>query len=173
MDERDIISLELDRDTASDIIDLLRTKRDVLNQEIAQRQAELDALIGKATHLGFQLEKITGKPITAQQTPVSVVGKQPRAAVKPINGYKVNFTVWEKVQYVLRKQIEPIPKRQIIERIEEFDPAVAALAGKKRRQFSVSVSNILTTKSGKGLVKFAEEGKENKYQLPNLENIME
>jgi hypothetical protein len=171
MDERDIISLELDRDTASDVIDLLRAKRDSLNQDIAQRQAELNTLISKATHLGFQLEKITGKPI-AEDTTAPIVGKQARTPIRPLNGYKTNFTVWEKVQYVLRKEIEPVTKRQIVERIEAFEPGITHLIAKKRRQFSVSISNILTTKSDKEqLIRIAEDGKENKYRLPNLEEL--
>jgi hypothetical protein len=171
MDEKDIISLELDRDIAPDIVDILNQKRDLLNQQIAQRQAELDALISKSTRIGFTLEKLTGNSIISQaQAPV--VGKQPRVLPKPLNGYKPSATVWEKVQYVLRKEIEPITKRQIVERIEAFEPAVIGFIGKKRRQFSVSISNILTTKSDKEqLIRIEEEGKENKYRLPNLSEL--
>jgi hypothetical protein len=169
VDERDIISLELDRDTASDVADLLRSKRDALNQEITRIQAELEALSQKAMHLGFQLEKISGKSIVVDAM-APTVGKQPRVIPKRINGYKTSFTVWEKVQYVLRKEIEPITKRQIVERIEAFEPGVSSLAGKKRRQFGVAVSNILSTKLDKGLKRFSVDGEENKYLLTILGN---
>ena len=170
MDERDTITLQIDRDVAPDIVEVLRKKREDLDMEIAAKDAELKELISRATRLGFTLETLLrgGTAIQISDADQPVVGRLARAT-KLTNGYKVSFTVWDKVQYILRKEIAPLTKREIIDRIEAFEPKLVELPPKKRRQFSVSVSNILTTKYKKGFLTREEpEGQEFKYELQKI-----
>ena len=167
MDEHEIIRFELDKEDAPDIIDVLRKIKEDTDKSIIHKQADLQALISKSARIGLQLEKLTG----VSHVDETLVGKS-RPVPRQINGYKTNWSVWDKVKYILKKEIEPVTKRQIIEKIEAFDSPVASLIGKKKRQFSVSVSSCLTTKFSKGqLVREAEEGKEHKYRLPNLAEL--
>src|SRR5579872_3822748 len=164
-ESEDTIHLELDREDAPQVIELIVKMRDEIDEEIEKRQAELKALMNKSMRLGFMLERLDGPTATAAELAEELVGKPVGPLV--INGYNASWTLWEKIQYVLRKQIDPISKTQIIAAIETFDHRVAALTGKKKRAFSVSVSSTLTTKSQKGMLNRVEsETEDNKYYLP-------
>jgi hypothetical protein len=160
------ILLEIDRDDAPEMSEVLQKKRSALDEEIQKRKAELDALISKAMRLGFMLEKLNGhSSVVADET---VIGKAIGHSRPPINGYKINWSVWDKVKYVLGKQIEPLSKKQIIQEIGMMEPRIAALTGKAKRGFSVSVSSCLTTKFTKGeLSRVDSETEDFKYYLSN------
>jgi len=166
MDEEKIL-LELDREDAPDVADLINKKRLALAEEIKKRQEELDTLINKDMRLGFALQKLNGGDYSSAKKNGEVVGdKVPRVIPKPaINGYDMNWSIWEKIQFVLRKQIEPISKNEIVDRISEFDPRVNLLFGKKKRSFSVQVLSCLSTKSEKGLLRREGEAGNFKYSL--------
>lgn len=167
MDEReDTIHLELDREDAPEVVDVLLKRRTLLDEEIKKRQSELDVLISKATRLGFILEKLNGPAPTISLGEETIGKKRNQDSPRPINGYNAGWTVWEKVQYVLRKQIEPISKAQIVEAIASFEPRIASLSGKKKRSFSVSISATLTTKYQLGkLGRVESDTDDNKYLL--------
>jgi hypothetical protein len=162
------IQLEIDAADAPEYIEIIQRKRLSVDEEIERKQAELNELISKSTSLGFMLERLQGKYVISTPIRVEVVGKSP---TQIINGYDPKWSIWDKIQYVLRKEIEPLSKGEIIERIDTFDHKIAHLDGKKRRQFSVSVSSCLSTKSSKGLLgRRVIEGEDSKYYLSSTEN---
>jgi hypothetical protein len=159
------ILLEIDKDDAPEMSEVLQKKRSAIDDEIQKRKVELDALVSKAMRLGFLLEKLNGHPPIIKDE--STIGKVVHAPKTPINGYKTNWSIWDKVKYILAKQIEPVTKRQIIEEIRTMDPRVSALVGKNKRGFSVAISSCLTTKSAKGFLRRIEsEADDFRYYLP-------
>jgi hypothetical protein len=167
MDERDdTITLELDREDAPEVIDLIQKKRLALDEEIRKRQAELEALISKATRMGFVLEKLNGGDSSRPHVDETVIGRPKVIPTKEINGFPLKGSVWSKIQYVLRKQIDPLTKNEIIENIALMDVSIAALSGKAKRTFSVSISACLSTKcSLHKLNKLERDGEDFKYFL--------
>jgi hypothetical protein len=146
--------------------EVLQKKRLSIDDEIQRRKAELDALISKATRLGFMLEKLNGHPSPAIDE--TTVGRQRRIIPSPpINGYNAEWSIWDKVKYILAKQIEPVTKKELIDKIGLMEPAIATLTGKDKRTFSVSISACLSTKFSKGVLRRIESETEDfKYYLP-------
>lgn len=143
------ITLDIDIADAHEYAELIEKKRVLLENDIKRQKAELEALLSKSAHLSEMLDKLNGvnsEPIHVDETVVGQVS-QPK---KPINGYNYKWSLWVKVQYILRKQIQPLSKNQIIDKLIDMEPYLGALVGKRKRAFSVSVSSCLTTKYNKG-----------------------
>jgi len=160
------IQFEIDAADAPEYIEIVQRKRLLVDEEIERKQAEINKLINKSVELGFVLERLRGDQ-TPKKAPEDTVGKAPPTA-KPVNGYDAKWSVWDKVQYVLSKQIEPMSKVEIIDKIGMFEPRVAALEGKKKRAFSVAVSACLSTKSSEAVGKLnriAKDGEVYKYYI--------
>ncbi|HEV9036554.1 MAG TPA: hypothetical protein VGQ51_08040 [Puia sp.] len=172
----DKITLDIDIADAPEYIDLIQKMRLAVDEEISKRQRELSALVTKSVQLGFMLEKLGSSPsgipiVVDSNIIIGGNGNRQVAPVKVINGYNHKWTVWEKIQYVLRKQIEPISKIDIIKILEGLEPGLAELRGAKYRTFSVSISACLSTKSANGLLARARATNKDdyKYYLPNKE----
>jgi len=162
------IQLEIDAADAPDYIEMVQHKRLLVDAEIERKQAELNELISKSAQLGFTLEKLQGVSggVVTPSVEHAVIGKIAGGG-KPVNGYNPKGSIWDKVQYVLKREIEPVTKRYILDTIISLDPKAAALEGKRRRQFSISVSACLTTKTAAGLIyRIESEIEDNKYSLP-------
>lgn len=163
------IQLEIDLADAPEYLDLIQKKLMLIREEIDRKRADLDTLVAKALNLGHMVERLqgVGKNTPALIVKNEVIGPSPRPRILPVNRYDASWGLWEKIQYVLRREIAPITKVQIIERLVMIEPRIKEFPPKKRRQFSVNISSVLSTKSTQGkLMRIEDQKSDNRYSLP-------
>lgn len=93
---------------------------------------------------------------------------------RPINGYKVEWSWWEKTRYILAKAGQPLTSKDIIARIYDFEPEYNQAPNIERRKLGINIWTTLRYKVKRNeIVKLQDKYSLRQWTVDNDKNKIE